>query len=134
MNDQNVYYTGFFIDDPQKLFSMFKPKHNNLYGHHSTNKYKPRSLDGVSVGKKVLLKIIGRAYDDKGDALLIENDWSENEYPHITLSCADGTTPQYSNELLKNSVIDGSIEMFKEPKYIEATEGYVIKEERVILS
>lgn len=134
MKNENIYYTGFFIDDTEKLFSMFKPKHNNLYGHHSTNKYKPKSLDGVNIGKKVVLKIIGRAYNNKGDALLVENNSSENDFPHITLSCADGVSPQYSNDLLKNSIENGSVEIFKEPKFIETTEGYIIKQERVILS
>lgn len=134
MNNQDIYYTGFFVDDTKKLLSIFKPIHNNLYGHHSTNKYKPKSIDDVEIGNKVLLKIIARAYDEKGDALLIENSKSENEFPHITISCADSISPQYSNELLKNAVRMNSMEIFDEPKYIEATEGYVIKEERVILN
>ena len=134
MNKNNIYYTGYFIDEPERLLSMFSPKHKTLYGHHSTNKYKPESVDGIEVGKKVRLKIVGRAYDEKGDALLIENDKSENEFPHITISCADSVSPQYSNELLKSAVKDGKIEIFEESKWIEATEGYVIKEERIILS
>ncbi len=134
MNLQNIYYSGYFIDEPNKLLSMFPPKHKTVYGHHCTNKYKPKSLNDFEVGKKIMLKITGRTYDTKCDVLLVENLESENEFPHITLSSADGVSPQYSNELLKYSTADKVIEKFDEPKFIEATQGYVIKEEKTILS
>lgn len=65
---------------------------------------------------------------------MVENSESENEFPHITLSCARGVPPQYSNELLKYSASDKVVEMLSEPKFVEATQGYVIKEEKTILS
>jgi hypothetical protein len=130
---QNIYHTAYFIDNPQDLLSMFKTDLPVIYAHHSTNKYKPDNLDGVEIGKKVKLKIIGRAKDDKCDVLLVENDKSENKYPHITLSCTKVVPPMYSNQLLEMTDKDGSIEYFSDAKYINVTEGYVIKEERAVV-
>ena len=130
---QNIYYSAYFIDNPQDLLNMFKTDLSVIYAHHSTNRYKPDNLDDVEIGKKVKLKIIGRAKDDKCDVLLIENNKSENQYPHITLSCVKGVPPMYSNQLLENADKDGHIEYFSDEKYVDATEGYVIKEERVVI-
>ena len=129
----NIYYTAYFIDSPRKLLEMFPTKHPVLYADHSTNKYKPNTLDGVEIGKKISLKIIGRVTDEKCDVLLVENSKSENKYPHITLSCTRDTPPVYTNYLLEKADNDNKIEYFSEPFYIEATEGYCIKkEERII--
>ena len=76
------------------------------------------------MGRKTKLKIIGRAYDEKGDALLVEDIKSENKYPHITLSCAEGVKPVYSHELIERASEDGSIDYFSSPKEIEVIEGY----------
>jgi len=70
------------------------------------------------------MKIIGRAQDEKGDALIVENTKSNNEYPHITLSVAEGVSPVYSNELIKNALEKQLVEYFDEPIEIDVTEGY----------
>jgi len=70
------------------------------------------------------MKIIGRAYDEKGDALLVENPKSKNKYPHITLSCAEGVSPVYSNELFEKASVLNTIEYFNNPEEIEVIEGY----------
>ncbi len=85
----NIEYTALFVDSPEKLLKMFEPKHKNIYAHHSTNWYKPTDVSDLEIGKKSALKIIGRAYDQSGDALLVENGKSKNKYPHITISCAE---------------------------------------------
>lgn len=127
-----IYYSAYFIDNPQELLSMFSPKHPIIYVDHSTNIYKPDSLDGIEVGKKIKLKIIGRMTDDKCDVLLVENPKSENKFPHITLSCTKGTPPVYSNYLLETADKNNTMEYFPQPYYIDATEGYVVKEERIM--
>lgn len=77
--------------------------HPNIYCHHMTLAYRPdfeaweRYQDFLD--KDITLVTIGMAKDDKGQAVLIEGCPSENTYPHITISCADGVTPKYSNEM-----------------------------------
>jgi len=129
----SIYYTAYFIDNPQELLSMFTTKHPIIYAHHSTKQYKPDNLDKLEMGKKIKLKIIARVTDDKCDVLLVENPKSENKYPHITLSCTKGTPPVYSNQLLETADKNKTIEYFTEPYYIDVTEGYVVKEEKIVL-
>jgi hypothetical protein len=113
LKPEDIEYTALFIDNPEKLLQMFPAKHSKVFAHHSTNWYKPTSIDGLETGKKGLLKIIGQTHDDKAFALLVENVKSKNKYPHITISCAENIEPVYSNELLDNASKDGSIEMLK---------------------
>ncbi|MES2622788.1 MAG: hypothetical protein V4576_00075 [Patescibacteria group bacterium] len=80
----DIRYTALFVDNPTKLLNMFPPKHSKVFAHHSTNKYKPVDTSDLEVGKKSLLKIIGRVHNEKGDAILVENPKSEKLHPHIT--------------------------------------------------
>lgn len=134
LKPEEIEYTALFVDNPEKLLEMFPAKHSKVFAHHSTNWYKPTSLEGLEIGKKSLLKIIGQAYDQKGFAVLVENPKSKNKFPHITISCAEGIPPVYSNELLEKASKDGSLEMFKEPFFIEVTEGYGDFNDNVIIS
>ena len=127
-----IIYTGFFINEPQKLLAMFPPKHAKFFAHHSTNLFKPKPGDRIEVGNKVVLKILGRAYDEKGDALLVENTFSQNKFPHITLSCAEDVSPRYSDELLADAHTQHTLELFTEPVFIEATEGYFTSDGNVV--
>jgi hypothetical protein len=134
LKSEKIEYTALFVDSPEKLLQMFPAKHSKVFAHHSTNWYKPSSIEGLEVGKKSLLKIIGQAYIQKGFAVLVENTKSKNKFPHITISCAEGTAPVYSNELLEKAAKDGLLEMFKEPLFIEVTEGYGDFNDNIILS
>lgn len=80
-------------------------------------------MDGVEVGKNTKIKIIGRAYDEYGDDLLIENPKSKNKYPHITLSRADGAPRLYSQILFAKDNTENNMEYF-ENEYVEVVEGY----------
>ncbi len=117
-------YTALFVENIPALLEKFPPKHLQIYGHHSTIAYEPGSLEGIEVGKKLHIKILGRAYDEKGDALLVENTKSGKKHPHITLSCAEGVPPEYSNELLDKAINSGSIEYFDNQEEMDMTEGY----------
>ncbi|MEI6144365.1 MAG: hypothetical protein WCP91_02090 [Candidatus Berkelbacteria bacterium] len=117
-------YTALFVADIESLKAQFPPKHSGVFLHHSTIEFQPFNLDDVNIGEHTTIKILGRAHDDKGDALLVENSRSKNKYPHITVSCADGVPPVYSNELLEKAITDGSIEIFDSPYEIEVIEGY----------
>ena len=123
-NRENLLYTALFVLDIDFLIKTFRPKHNIVYGHHSTISFKPEGLSGIELGKKQKIKILGRTYDEKGDVLLVENKRSKNKFPHITLSCAEGVDPFYSNELLEKSFTTDKIELLDEQIEIEVIEGY----------
>jgi hypothetical protein len=134
LKPEEIEYTALFVDNPEKLLQMFPAKHPKIFAHHSTNWYKPSSVEGLEIGKKSLLKIIGQAYDQKGFAVLVENAKSKNKFPHISISCAEDIAPIYSNELLEKASKDGSLEMFKEPFFIKVTEGYVDMGKNLVIS
>ncbi len=123
-NQPKIIYTAQFIDNQSKLLQMFPVRHDKIFAHHSTNKFRPANTDGLEVGKKSELKITGQVHDEKCFALLVENPKSENKFPHITISCALDTNPIYAQELLERASLVGSIEYFPEPFYIAVTEGY----------
>ncbi len=125
LKPEDILYTAFFVDDIEKLLQMFPAKHSKVFAHHSTNWFKPTDISDLEVGKKSFLKIIGQAYDEKGFAVLVENNKSKFKFPHITISCSEDTAPFYSNELLEKASKDGSLEILEKPLFIEVTEGYL---------
>lgn len=130
----DIWYTALFVKEPNNLVQLFPPKHEKVFAHHSTIVFEPQSLNGIEIGKLWNIKILGRATDENGDTLLVENLKSKNKYPHITLSCKKGVDPFYSNELLERAVKDGTIEYFKEPFFVETIEGYGDHEGKVIIN
>ena len=119
-----IIYTALFVDNKDKLLEKFIPKHRNLFAHHMTIAFRPGSLNGIEVGKKVVLKITGRAFDEKGDVLIVERYKTDNKYPHITLSCGEGISPTYSKELLEKAYENGTIEILDSPVEVSTTEGF----------
>lgn len=123
---EKILYTGFFVLTPKELIKKFPPKHSRTFAHHITISFKPKDLEGIELGKRIQAKIIARVSDDKGDALLVENNLkSDFKHPHITLSCAMGVMPVYSNEMIEKAIAAGNLEYFKEPVTVETLEGYV---------
>ncbi len=134
--NEDMLYTAEFVLDCDFLLNHFTPKHPNAFGDHCTIVFNP-SVDEVvevQLGKKKKLKIIGRVFDLKGDALLVEGSRSANKYPHITLSCANGTEPSYSNQMIPDAVTKGRVRYFSEPIEIDAIEGYATKSGEIITS
>ena len=129
-----VYYTAYFINDTDSLLEIFNPIHKNVYADHCTINYKPKDLSNLNLGRKSKLKIVARVFNQKGDALLVEDLKSENKFPHITISCAESIPPMYSNQMLEEEFEKNNISYFEVPHYIDVTEGYVIKEEKKFLS
>jgi hypothetical protein len=117
-------YTALFITDITALTNTFKPRHPKVFGHHSTIAFKPDSIAGIDVGAESKIRIIGRAHDERGDALLVENPKSNNLHPHITLSCAEGTSPFYSNELIVRAIENNTVEFYEPPIEVDVVEGY----------
>lgn len=132
---EKILYTGFFVLTPKELAKKFPPKHNRVFAHHVTISFKPKDLDGIELGKRAQIKIIARVSDDKGDALLVENNLkSDFKHPHITLSCAEGVMPVYSNEMIEKAIESNTIEYLENPVTIETMEGYVSGKGKEIFS
>lgn len=90
----------------QKLKEKLPPKYSKVFYHHMTiafnpseeifNKYKNL------IGEEIDLQVFESCHDDRAHAVLVDSDKSENEHPHITLSCIEEENAFYSNALLKN--------------------------------
>ncbi len=124
---QNIKYTALFVKDIEDLLKRFPPKHQKIFGHHSTIEFEPENLNGIETGKEYSIKIIGRAHDEFGDDLLVENLKSKNKYPHITLSRAENAPPLYSKILFEKAIASNNIKYFNNEK-VEVVEGYGIGE------
>lgn len=96
----NIIYTGAFVNT--NLTKEYSSNLPNKFGHHMTVSFKPSDLN-VPVGENTDLKIIGRLTTDKVDVLIIDNELSTNEFPHITLATAEGVKPFASNTEIKNN-------------------------------
>ena len=131
--EKQVVYTGLFVTNQQELLSKFPPKHEKIFAHHMTIEFMPTNTSDLDIGKPQQLKILGRVSDDQGDALLVENTRSKQMYPHITLSCKEGISASYSNQLLQNAVRSKSIEYFPEPIYIDVVEGFENGNKKVVV-
>lgn len=96
-----IIYNAYVLtpDAQRKLMEIFPPKHNNTFYHHMTINFGvqklPKNLGWISE-----LTVIGYAEDDKGQAVVIQEARADGGVSHITLSCAEGVKPVYSNELL----------------------------------
>lgn len=80
--------------------------HPNVYGHHMTVAFRPDESElpklRAVVGREYILNASRLAADEKGQALRVSGAPSLNKNPHVTVSCAEGTEPKYSNELLSH--------------------------------
>ncbi len=121
--NQNVRFMALFVKDIQDLLKRFPPKHKNIFGHHSTIEFEPENLDGIEIGKEYNIKIIGRAWDEFGDDLLVENPKSKNKYPHITLSRGENAPRLYSKILFEKAVVSNDIEYLNNEE-VGIIEGY----------
>lgn len=124
-------YTALFVKDIEGLLKRFPPKHGKVFGDHSTIEFDPSNLNGIEIGKEFKIKIVGRAYDEYGDDLLIENPKSKNKYPHITISRGENAPNLYSQILFDKSNKENNIEYF-ENESVEVIEGYK-KDNKIII-
>lgn len=90
-----------------QLLSSFPPMHPNVFAHHITVAFKPSVEQAARLaeecGREVDINIAGEASDENCQAVLVSGVDSNNKMPHITISCADGVKPVYSNELLEKT-------------------------------
>lgn len=104
-------YTGVFLDESsQRRLLDWWMKHTNTqllgttHADHMTIKYEPTAeeLKKTPLGQKIMMRVIGWAADEKGQAVMVQPKGlsSANAHPHITVATAPGTGGVYSNELL----------------------------------
>ena len=92
-----------------RLLQRVPPIHPIVYAHHVTMAFKPEG-DRLAryqalEGQRIKVPVTAVCMDDKAQAVLVGVE-SENEYPHITISVAEGVKPVYSNELLATQRAD----------------------------
>lgn len=78
---------------------------------HVTVAFEPKAheMEAFKLGASVIVRVVGYAEDDRGQAVAVVVEDAEtklpvtirNPIPHITISCAEGTKPVYSNKLLE---------------------------------
>lgn len=104
-------YTGVFLDaSSKKRLLDWWVKHTDakplgtIHADHMTIKYKPTAEEfkKTPLGQKIMMKVIGWASDEKGQAVLVQPKGvaSANQHPHVTVATAPGVEAVYSNVLL----------------------------------
>lgn len=86
-----------------RLLAAVPPVHPRVYAHHVTMAFNPDETTLAYYrqfeGQRIRVPVTAVAVDDKAQAVLVGVE-SENDYPHITVSVAEGVKPVYSNELM----------------------------------
>jgi len=97
-----IIYNAYVLtpESQRVLMEKIPPKFNNTFYHHMTINFGVQKFP-KNLGWGAEITIIGYAEDEKGQAVVVKDILGENRIAHITLSCADGVKPVYSNELLK---------------------------------
>lgn len=107
----NGYYAAVLDPESSELLKD-KAVHTNIFCHHVTLAYNPTeevaSRYKHLVGTKLQLRVTGIRTSNKCQAAIVEGVQTENKHSHVTISCADGTKPVESNELL--SIEEGFFE------------------------
>jgi len=105
-----VLYTAIFLTEAavEDLKRLFPPRHSKVHAHHVTLVFRPSPKDLETLephlGKEVEFEVVGQASDARGQAVKVtvpEALRLDGQVHHITVSCAEGISPVYSNELLK---------------------------------
>lgn len=126
-----IIYWGVLLDEESRnlLKIIFPPKHPNVFAEHLTILFGPTLKQNnewlCRSGEEVELFVIGEAQDEQGQAAMIHGiERVDGGIPHITISCANGTKPVYSNHLLQRGYkpkwpfpIIGKIGYFSEGKW-----------------
>jgi hypothetical protein len=101
-----LYYAIYLTEESRKmLLAAFPPMHKNVFGEHLTVAFKPSPREELwlksAVNDILEMTVVGVVSDDKGQAVLIKETYRlDPGEAHITISCAEGTKPVYSNILI----------------------------------
>ena len=129
-NSKDIQETVLVVDDTNKLKKVFKPVHPNEHYSHVTLVQKKNLSDSYlssfPIGKNKKLKIIGRYKSDRMDVVLVEApNMSDYSQPFIVLSLADGVNMAEVQPALFEAQKGTKIKMYKSPKYVNTTFGYM---------
>jgi len=108
----DTIYWAIKLDDNSvgDLLAAYPPIHSKVYAEHMTIAFRPSPEIEEQLmsrkGERVTLMVISHTSDDKGQAVVVDG-FKRADYgvPHITISCADGVSPKYSNELIGKDMI-----------------------------
>ncbi len=79
-------------------------RHSRVFCHHVTMAYRPSGKVyrkyADFIGTEIIFEITEIVSNEKGQAVRVRGVPTENKHSHITVSCADGVNPVYSNTLL----------------------------------
>lgn len=100
-------FTCLVIDAPSRalLLAMVPPRHGVVFADHITLEHDPVDVLAVDREFKAWAIVVEVLSDDKGQAVTVQLDrnaaalMKPGNRPHITLSCAPGIIPAYSNRL-----------------------------------
>lgn len=116
-------YVGVFLDRASKelLLARFWPAHPFVHADHLTLAF-GKELEGKEfpIGLQVEMEMLGIVVDEKCQTAIIAAKDKVVEligpykHPHITMSCAQGTKPVYSNDLIQKAYKTGAVTMFGE--------------------
>lgn len=106
----DTIYWAVKLDDASRaaLLTKFPAAHPTVYAEHMTIVFGPSdNVDKALMqecGTDVRLEVVGYGSDDKGQAVVVRSDTVSRiggGIAHVTISCANGTRPVYSNTLLQ---------------------------------
>lgn len=106
MSGKTIYWAALLTDKSSNLLkSVFKPEHPKVFAEHITLAFSPTDEQDEKwekrLGETIELKVVAESKDKLGHAVIVEGIQREDGgIPHITISCAKGTKPFYSNYLL----------------------------------
>jgi hypothetical protein len=119
-------YVGVFLDRASRdlLLARVPARHSKIFADHLTIAFgKELENKTFPIGLKVEMEVLGSADDEKGQAAIIAAKDKVVElvgiykHPHITISCAEGTKPVYSNELIPKAQVSQKWTMY-EPRFM----------------
>lgn len=120
-----LLFSAFLLTDTARnlIQAQFGAVHGTIFSHHCTVAFRPAEpiLDGL----RHTIRAVGRLITDKVDCLIIDRAtyFGLNEFPHITLSCAEGVSPVQSNwELASKAHL---VQWFDTPVELETRTGNV---------
>lgn len=140
-----VIYAALFLTEGSEIglknwaYLYFGHAVGKVLCHHLTLSFRPseEKLREMSpfLGNSITMNITHAAADERGQAVQIAGagEWArlavsncDNKHPHITVACAKGTSPVYSNELL-----EGPKEKVKIPMQLIGTVGLFCSDGKV---
>jgi len=55
---KEIRFTALFVKNTKELLKKFPPKHEKIFGDHSTIEFNPKNLKWIEVGKESSIKIL----------------------------------------------------------------------------